>query len=32
MNFLRRCGTILAGYFAAATAAFVVPAGFFFLP
>ena len=30
MNFLRRCGTILAGYFAAATAAFMVPAGFFF--
>ena len=30
MNFLRRCGTILAGHFAAATAAFMVPAGFFF--
>jgi len=30
MNFLRRSGTILAGYFAAAMAAFMVPAGFFF--
>jgi hypothetical protein len=30
MNFLRRCSTILAGHFAAATAAFMVPAGFFF--
>jgi hypothetical protein len=30
MNFLRRCGAILAGYLAAAAAAFMVPAGFFF--
>jgi hypothetical protein len=30
MNFFHRCATILVGYFAAATAAFMVPAGFFF--
>jgi hypothetical protein len=30
MNFFRRCVTILAGYVAAATAAFMVPAYFFF--
>lgn len=30
MNLLRRCATILAGYVAAATAAFLVPAWYFF--
>jgi hypothetical protein len=30
MNFLRRCAIILAGYLAAATAAFIIPAYFFF--
>ena len=30
MNFLRRCATILAGYVAGATAAFMVPTWFFF--